>query len=80
MTLGVLEDHLVNLAMSCVPSVMILAIILESIPRCHLVSRYSIPGFEPEIHSSHLMLIVFARSFRILVTLRQSSRSVVFPS
>ena len=33
-----------------------------------LSSRYSTPGFEPEIHSTHLMLTVFASSFRILVT------------
>ena len=34
-----------NLAMFCVPSVKILAFIIESILWCHLVSRHSIPGF-----------------------------------
>ena len=57
-----------NLAMICVPSVMILAIILESILWCHLVSRYSIPGFlnrySPYLH--HVDSV--ASSFRILVT------------
>ena len=57
-----------SLAMICVSSVMILAVIIESIPWCHLVSRHSISGFEPKIHSTYLLLIVFARSFRILVT------------
>ena len=57
-----------NLAMFCVPSVMILAIILESIPRCHLVVGILLLGFEPKIYPTYLMLIVFARSFRILVT------------
>ena len=57
-----------NLAMICVPSVMILAIILESIPWCHIVSRYSIPGFEPEIHSTYFMLIVIASACRLLAT------------
>ena len=53
--------------MFCVPDVMILAVILESIPWCHLVSRHSIPGFwtRDSLYSS--MLIVFASSFRILV-------------
>ena len=54
--------------MICVPSVMILAIILESIPWCYLVVGILFLGFEPEIHSTYLMLIVFASSFRILVT------------
>ena len=54
--------------MLCVPSVIILANILESILWCYLVSSHSIPGFEPETHPTYLMLIVFARSFRILVT------------
>ena len=57
-----------NLAMICVPSVMILAIILESIPWCYLVVGILFLGFEPEIHSTYFMLIVFASSFRILVT------------
>ena len=47
---------------------MILAIILESIPWCHLVNSILLLGFEPEIHPTYLMLIVFASSFRILVT------------
>ena len=59
-----------GLAMICVPSVMILAFILESIPWCYLVVGILLLGFEPEIHSTYLMLIVFASSFRILVTLR----------
>ena len=54
--------------MLCVPSVMILAIILESIPWCHLVVGILLLGFEPEIHSTYFMLIGFASSFRILVT------------
>ena len=54
--------------MICVPSVMILAIILESIPWCYLVVGILFLGFEPEIHSTYFMLIVFASSFRILVT------------
>ena len=57
-----------NLAMLCVPSVMILAIILESIPWCHLVVGILLLGFEPEIHPTCFMLIVFARSFRLLAT------------
>ena len=57
-----------NLAMICVPSVMILAIILESIPWCYLVVGILLLGFEPEIHPTYFMLIVFASSFRILVT------------
>ena len=47
---------------------MILAIILESISWCHLVVGILFLGFEPEIHRTYFMLIVFARSFRILVT------------
>ena len=57
-----------NLAMICVPSVMILAIILESIPWCYLVVGILLLGFEPEIHSTYFILIVSASSFRILVT------------
>ena len=56
-----------NLAMICVPSVMILAIILESIPWCHLVVGILLLGFEPEIHPTYFMLIVIASAFRILV-------------
>ena len=47
---------------------MILAFILESIPWCHLVVGILLLGFEPEIHPTYFMLIVFASSFRILVT------------
>ena len=54
--------------MFCVPSVKILAIILESIPWCYLVVGILLLGSEPEIHSTYFMLIVFASSFRILVT------------
>ena len=54
--------------MICVPSVMILAIILESIPWCYLVVGILSLGFEPEIHSTYFMLIVIASAFRILVT------------
>ena len=57
-----------NLAMLCVPSVMILVFILESIPWCYLVLGILLLGFEPEIHSTYFMLIVFASSFRKLVT------------
>ena len=57
-----------NLAMICVPSVMILAIIIESIPWCHLVVGILSLGFEPEIHPTCFMLIVIASAFRILVT------------
>ena len=57
-----------NLAMICVPSVMILAIILESIPWCYLVVGILLLGSEPEIHSTYFMLIVIASAFRILVT------------
>ena len=57
-----------NLAMICVPSVMILAIILESIPWCYLVVGILSLGFEPEIHSTYFMLIAIASAFRILVT------------
>ena len=47
---------------------MILAFILESIPWCHLVVGILLLGFEPEIHPTCFMLIVFARSFRLLAT------------
>ena len=57
-----------NLAMFCVPSVMILATILESIPWCHLVVGILLLGSWPKIHSTCLVLLVFASSFRILVT------------
>ena len=57
-----------NLAMFCVPGVMILATILESISWCYLVVGILLLGSEPEIHSTYFMLIVFASSFRILVT------------
>ena len=57
-----------NLAMFCVPSVKILAIILGSIPWCYLGVGILFLGFEPEIHPTYFMLIVFARSFRLLVT------------
>ena len=57
-----------NLAMFCVPGVIILATILESIPWCHLVSRYSIPGFWTRDSPYLLHVDSFARSFRILVT------------
>ena len=54
--------------MLCVPSVIILAFILESILWCHLVVGILFLGFEPEIHRTYFMMIVFARSFRLLVT------------
>ena len=57
-----------NLVMICVPSVMILAIILESVPWCYLVVGILLLGSEPEIHSTYFMLIVIASAFRILVT------------
>ena len=57
-----------NLAMFCVPSVKILAIILESISWCYLGVGILLLGLEPETHPTHFMLIVFARSFRLLVT------------
>ena len=44
--------------MFCVPSVKILAIILESIPWCYLVVGILFLGFEPEIHPTYIMLIV----------------------
>ena len=80
MTLGVLEDHLVIqqcLHPQCDDS--------GHYSRKHPVMPFSQQAFyfwvlEPKIHSTYLVLIVFARSFRILVTLRQSSRSVVFLS
>ena len=58
-----------KLAMFCVPGVMILAVILESIPWCHLVVGILSLGFEPEIHPTCFMLIVIASAFRILVIL-----------
>ena len=45
-----------------------LAIILESIPWCHLVVGILFPGFRTKIHPTYFMLIVFASAFRILVT------------
>ena len=57
-----------GLAMICVPSVMILAFILGSIPWCYLVVGILLLGSEPEIHSTYFMLIVIASAFRILVT------------
>ena len=54
--------------MFCDPSVMILAFILESIPRCHLVSRYSIPGFSNQGSPYLLHDDSVASSFRLLVT------------
>ena len=57
-----------NLAMICVPSVMILAIILESIPWCYLVIGILFLGSWTRDSLYILMLIVFARSFRLLVT------------
>ena len=47
---------------------MILAFILESIPWCNLVVGILLLGIGPEIHPTYLVLIVFASSFRILVT------------
>ena len=55
-------------AMLCVPSVMILAIILESILWCHLVVGIPFLGFWTEIHPTYFLLVVFASSFRLLVT------------
>ena len=57
-----------NLAMFCVPGVMILATILESIPWCYLVAGILLLGFEPKIHPTYFMLIAIASAFRILVT------------
>ena len=57
-----------NLAMICVPSVMILAIILESIPWCHLVVGILLLGFWTRDFPTYFTLLVFASSFRILVT------------
>ena len=54
--------------MLCVPSVKILAIILESISWCYLGVGILLLGFEPEIHPTYFMLIVIASAFRILVT------------
>ena len=47
---------------------MTLAVIIESIPWCHLVVGILSLGFEPEIHPTYFMLIVIASAFRILVT------------
>ena len=47
---------------------MTLAVIIESIPWCHLVVGILSLGFEPEIHPTYHVLIVFACSFRLLVT------------
>ena len=44
--------------MFCVPSVKILAIILESILWCYLGVGILLLGFEPEIHPTYIMLIV----------------------
>ena len=57
-----------NLAMFCVPGVMILAIIRESISWCYLASRYSIPVFLNPRFTLLIHVIVFASSFWILVT------------
>ena len=57
-----------GLAMIYVPSVMLLAFILESIPWCYLVVDILLLGFEPEIHPTYFMFIVFGSSFRLLVT------------
>ena len=57
-----------NLAMICVPSVMILAIILESIPWCYLVVGILFPGFWTRDSPYLLHVDSFARSFRLLVT------------
>lgn len=58
-----------NLAMICVPSVMILAIILESIPWCYLVVGILFLGFwtRDSLYLNHVDSV--ASSFRILVTL-----------
>ena len=69
MTLGVLGDHLVisqDLCSQCDDS----GHHSRKHPVMLLSSRYSTPGFEPEIHPTYFMLIVIASSFRILVTLR----------
>ena len=57
-----------NLAMFCVPSVMNLAIILESISWCYLIVGILFLGLKPDIHPTYFMLIVIASSLRILVT------------
>ena len=57
-----------NLAMLCIPSVMILAIIPESIPWCHLVSRHSTSGFWARDSPYLLHVDGVASAFRILVT------------
>lgn len=54
--------------MLCVSSVMILAIIHESIPWCHLVVGILLLGFWTRDLPTYLVLLVFASSFRILVT------------
>ena len=54
--------------MVCVSSVMILAVIIESIPWCYLVVGILFLGFEPEIHPTYFMLIVISSSLRLLVT------------
>ena len=66
--------------MICVPSVMILAIILESIPWCYLVIGILFLGSWTQDSLYLIRVDSVAHSFRILLTLRQSSRSVVFPS
>ena len=57
-----------NLAMFCVPGVMILATVLESIPWCHLVVGILLLGFwtRDSLYLPHVDS--FARSFRLLVT------------
>ena len=57
-----------NLNMFCDPSVMTLAIILESIPWCHLVVGILLLGFWTRDFSTYFLLLVFASSFRLLVT------------
>ena len=44
--------------MFCVPSVKILAIILDSIPWCYLVVGILFLGLKPDIHPTYIMLIV----------------------
>ena len=80
MDLGVLGSHLV-----IQPCFVSLVCDSGHYSRKHPVMPFSQQAFyfwvlKPKIHSTHLLLIVFASSFRILVTLRQSSGSVVFPS
>ena len=57
-----------NLAMFCVPSVMILAIILESIPYVPFSSRYPTLGFLTQDSLYLPRVDSVARTFRILVT------------